>query len=214
MRARPHDFEGLGIDGSVLKTLPRVVWLITLALSGCGSSARVPVVVPPVEASETALGSGDVFDVRVYGEEALSGTHQVASDGSIDFPLVGRVQVRGREPTEVADMLSAKLRAGHFLKHPQVSVLVQEYASKRVTVMGAVNRAGTFPLTSGLTVVQAISLAGGFTPLANRNGTLVIRRVGGERRRIRVPAAQVAEGRVDDFPVQAGDTIQVPERLF
>ncbi len=181
--------------------------------AGCGGQ-RLPQSPPVLPGDDTTLGSGDVFDVRVFGETDLGASYRVAQDGSIDFPLVGRVVVAGLEPTGVADLLAERLRGGQFLRNPQVSVLVREYNSKRISIMGAVARPGTFPMSSGLTVVQAISLAGGFTPLAARNKTVVSRRVGGEVRRYRVQVDDVTGGGANDVPLAAGDIVFVPERVF
>ena len=168
----------------------------------------------PVLEEDTTLGSGDVFDVRVYGEEELSGTYRVTEGGTIDFPFIGRAEVAGMTPTQIADLITARLREGGYLTLPQVSIFVREYNSKRVSVMGAVQEPGTFPMTSGLTTVQAISLAGGFTSLASSNSIVVTRRVGGRLQRYRVPVGDVTEGNADDFPLRAGDIIYVPERVF
>lgn len=169
---------------------------------------------PSGQSDDTTLGAGDVFDVRVFGEEQLSSSYRVAQDGSIDFPLVGRLTVAGLEPTEIADLIQRELRERDYLRNPQVSIYVKEYNSKRVSVMGAVARPGTFPVSSQMTVVQAISLAGGFTPLANRDGTVLTRRQNGELRRYPIAAGEVAEGNAEDLTVRAGDIIYVPERLF
>jgi len=192
-------------------------FLALLVLAAGGIACRPPPVtdIPPVVANEdTTLGAGDVFEVRVYGEENLSGTFRVAQDGTIDYPFVGRVEVRGLEPPSVADRLSQGLRSGNYLLHPQVSVMVTEYNSKRVTVMGAVREPGQFPLSPGLTAVQAVSLAGGFGPLANRNETVVTRTIDGEPRQFRVPVEEVARGHERDLPLRAGDIVFVPERVF
>jgi polysaccharide export outer membrane protein len=170
--------------------------------------------VPPPATDDTTLGPGDVFTVRVYGEDMMSGSHQVAPDGTINFPLLGAVQVSGLEPTEVAEKIQTELRERDLLRNPHVSVYVEEYASKRVSVMGAVANPGTFPLEPGMTVVQAISMAGGFSSLADRDGTVVTRRIEGEIVRYRVPVARVTKGQAKDIAVAAGDIIFVPERLF
>ncbi len=181
--------------------------------SGCGNYG--PVERPPAsDSDDTTLGDGDVFDVRVFGEEELSQSYRVARDGSIDMPLVGRLQVAGLEPYEVADLVATSLRDGGFLVTPQVSVFVQEYNSKRISVLGAVREPGSFPMRSGLTAVQAISLAGGFTALANRDGTTVTRRVGDELRRFRVHVDAVTAGTEEDFVLRAQDIVYVPERIF
>ncbi len=170
--------------------------------------------VPPPATDDTTLGPGDVFSVRVYGEDELSGSHQVAPDGTIDFPLLGSVEVNGMEPPAIADTLERQLEERNFLRHPHVSVYVEQYASKRISVVGAVANPGTFALEPGMTVVQAISMAGGFSSLADRDGTVVTRRVGDETVRYRVPVAKVSSGQARDFEVAAGDIIFVPERLF
>ena len=184
-----------------------------LVLWGCGGAPGQNAL-PVLPGDDTTLGSGDVFDVRVFGEADLGATYRVAQDGSIDFPMVGRLAVAGLEPTAVADLLSERLRSGQYLRNPQVSVLVKEYNSKRVSIMGAVARPGTFPMSSGLTVVQAISLAGGFTPLASRNNTVVSRRVNGVVRRYTVQVDDVTTGGASDVPLAAGDIVYVPERVF
>ncbi len=186
-----------------------------LCFAGCGSGQRPTTPRAPSGGAEDAtLGAGDIFEVRVYGEKELSGKYRVARDGTIDFPLIGRITVAGREPTEVADEITAQLTDRQILRNPQVSVFVTEYGSKRVSVVGAVSKPGTFPMTTGLTVVQAISLAGGFTSLASRDDTIVTRKVDGKPTRFRVPVEEVTRGRADDFGLQPGDIIYVPERLF
>jgi protein involved in polysaccharide export with SLBB domain len=182
---------------------------------GACSHRKVQVTeIPPPATDDTTLGPGDVFSVRVYGEDAMSGSHQVAPDGTINFPLLGTVEVEGLEPPEVANELQTLLRERDLLKNPHVSVYVEQYASKRVSVMGAVANPGTFPLEPGMTVVEAITRAGGFSNLADQDGTIVTRRLGDETVRYRVPVARVTKGQAQDIEVAAGDIIYVPERLF
>ncbi|MCA9582498.1 MAG: polysaccharide biosynthesis/export family protein [Myxococcales bacterium] len=191
--------------------------LLGSGLAGCGSQHPAGGSTVPSEGGgleDATLGAGDVFDVRVYGEEDLSGSYRIDSDGSIDFPFVRRVEIAGLTPGEAADRIEKRLLEGEFLKDPQVSVFVKEYNSKRVSVVGAVSKDGSFPMRSGMTVVEAIGLAGGFTPLADRDGTLVIRKVDGKTRRIKVPVDDVTEGRAEDIVLLPGDIVSVPERLF
>ncbi len=193
-----------------------ILFIGLLALSGtaCKNRGVQATEVPPPATDDTTLGPGDVFIVRVYGEEDLSGSHQVAPDGTIDFPLLGSVDVNGLEPPEVADTLQSLLKNRDLLRDPHVSVYVEQYASKRISVVGAVANPGTFPLEPGMTVVQAISMAGGFSSLANRDGTVVTRREGDKTVRYRVPVEKVTKGQAEDIEVAAGDIIFVPERLF
>jgi len=196
-------------------------WLLTglfaLLLVSCGST------VPPSDAAtaantqppqDTTLGPGDVFDVRVFGEEDLSATYRVASNGSIDFPLIGTVVVLGMTPSNVKQLLESKLIEGEFLKKPQVSILVKEYSSKKISVFGQVNKPGSFPFQDGMGVVEAISLAGGFTSMARTDETIVTRTVDGQKQKYRIPVEDIGKGRVPDFVLRPGDIIFVPERVF
>jgi len=167
-----------------------------------------------VELNDSALGPADTFEVRVYGEQNLSGVHQVASDGTINFPLLGRVDVAGKESTEVAQEIATRLREGQFLKEPHVAVIVQQSNSKRISVLGAVAKPGTLTVVAGMTVVQAISQAGGFSPLASKDDTVVTRRVKDKLQRFRVRMSEVTRGEVDDFLLRPGDIVFVPERVF
>lgn len=160
------------------------------------------------------LGPGDTFEVNVYGEKELSGKFQVADDGTINFPLVGILDVGGKVPTEVARDLQNELQAKQLLRNPSVSIFVLEYASKRISVVGQVQRPGSLPWTAGMSVVRAISVAGGLTPLAAANDTIVTRQEQGKPRRYRVSVRRISEGQEPDFELQAGDIVYVPERLF
>ncbi len=221
MSASSTDRPGREPEASTLSRAAARFAVVACALAACalaglsGCNNYGPVERPTTVGEEdTTLGVGDVFDVRVFGEEDLTSSYRVAQDGTIDFPLVGRLEVAGLEPGEIADRIVAMLRDGHFLINPSVSVLVQEYNSKRISVLGAVESPGNFSITSGLTVVQAIGLAGGFSALANRDGTFVTRRVNGELRRFPVRVDRVMNGTEDDLRLQAQDIVFVPERVF
>jgi len=188
--------------------------LLAFASSACSKRGVQATEVPPPALDDTTLGPGDALTVRVYGEEEMTGSHQVAPDGTINFPLLGALHVNGLEPTEVAEKIQTELRTRDLMRSPHVSVYVDEYASKRVSVVGAVTNPGTFPLEPGMTVVQAISMAGGFSSLADRDGTVVTRRIDKEIIRYRVPVLRVSKGQAEDIEVAAGDIIFVPERLF
>ncbi|MBK8172638.1 MAG: polysaccharide export protein [Sandaracinaceae bacterium] len=201
-----------------MRTSFALVWaiagMIVATGVGCGHVTHTTTEIPESAGNDTSLGVGDIFDVRVFDEAELTGTYRVAQDGSIDFPLVHRVQVAGLEPTQIADMISARLHDDGIMHDPHVSVLVREYNSKRITVLGAVARAGTFPMANGLTAVQAVSLAGGFTSLANRNQTVITRSIAGRTHTYRVRLADIMEGDAEDFALGAGDTLFIPENIF
>lgn len=191
-----------------------ILTLLLGVLSGCRTETQVESkrVVAPAE--DTALGPGDVFDVRVYNEKELSGKFRVAPDGTIRFPFVGVMSVTGKDTQHVAHEIADKLASGGYLVNPYVSVFLEESNSKRVSIIGAVAKPGTLAIIPGMTLVQAVSQAGGFTPLASKDDTVVTRRVGDKLEKYRVPVSRIARGEVDDMPLRAGDIVFVPERVF
>ncbi len=158
------------------------------------------------------MGPGDVFEVHVFGEDDLSGAHRVASNGSCDFPLVGRVIVEGLTASELATTLTNKLRT--YLKQPQVSIFVKEFNSKKVFVFGKVQKPGTFVFEQGMNIIQAITLAGGFDKLADTDNSYVTRIVEGREQRLEVSIKDIGEGKVPNFQLEPGDIVFVPESIF
>lgn len=192
-----------------------IVALAHMALIACGPANARSMAVPIVDNStDTALGPGDVFEVRVFGDKDLSGNYQVATDGTINFPFLGTVVVADKETMRVAAELESGLRDGDYLRDPHVAVMMQQANSKKISVLGAVAKPGTLPLVMGMTIVQAVSQAGGFTPLASKDDTVVTRRVGRLLQRYRVMVSEIANGNAEDFVLRPGDILFVPERLF
>lgn len=182
--------------------------------AGCASSERGYDTYQPPPVQDTTLGPGDTFEVAVYSEKELSGKYQVADDGTINFPLIGSVEVAGKSPPAVAREIQEALRDKQILRNPSVSIYVAEYVSKRVSVVGAVQKPGSFPWKAGMGVVQAISVAGGLTPIAAANDTIVTRQEHDQPKRYKVSVGRIAEGRERDFMLVTGDIVYVPERLF
>lgn len=188
-------------------------FLLALQLACGGPPPKQPNLPPPVETG--SLGPGDVFEVTVYDEPAMSKPYKVAPNGTIDFPLIGTLEVEGREPQEIADMIRSALKEKQILKAPSVSVLVKEVNSKKFAVFGQVQKPGQFPMTEGMTVTQAISLAGGFTAIADKDRVTLNRKVGRDKVvRVVFSVAAITEGKLRDIPLQSGDTIYVEERVF
>lgn len=191
--------------------------IVALALlsGGCESCQSAPDDYGDInrEVSEglarVGLGPGDVFEVSVYGEPKLSGVHRIAPDGAIHFPLVKRVVVENMNPSEIAEELQNRLRDG-FLRDPSVSVLVKEYNSKKIFVLGQVGKPGTFPFTANMNIVEAIALAGGLKETALDNYVIVTR---GEQR-IPVPVGRITEGKASNLNLKPGDIIFVPDKLL
>ena len=109
--------------------------------------------------------------------------------------------------------LSTCLDAG-YLKRPQVSIFVKEYNSKKVFVLGEVQQPGTFSFDDNMTIVQAITLAGGFAPHADRNNASIARLVEGHEQRFKVPVVDIGLGRAPNFHLRPGDIMFIPESLF
>lgn len=160
-----------------------------------------------------ALASGDFLEVRVYQEADLSGSFRVSPDGLIDFPLCGKVKVAGLTPGEVATSLTDCLRNG-FLRRPQVVVLVKEFNSKKIFVFGEVARSGAYSYEDGMTIVQALSQAGGFNKTASKNAVNVVRVIDGREIKMPVKVEDIMIGREKNFLLVPGDIVFVPEGFF
>lgn len=185
-----------------------------LALGGCTRRSAMRLEEPPaVQVNASTLGPGDVLEVRVYREPELSGVYQVGSDGDVVFPLCQRVVVNGLTPNGAADAVR-KCLANGFMRDPQVTVVVKEYNSKKVFVFGEVQKPGTFVYQDGMSIVQAVTVAGGFTRTAAQNATSVTRRVSGQEVRMKVPVQDIALGKAPNFTLEPGDIVFVPESLF
>jgi protein involved in polysaccharide export with SLBB domain len=184
-----------------------------LAAAGCGGRPKSRINLPsPVES--TTIGVGDVFGLTIMGEEKLPKEFRVAPDGTVDLPYIHRVQVAGLEPQELAELIRKKLVELDVLRDPSVAIDVREYNSKRVVVLGQVQKPGSFPLTPGFTLIQAISQAGGFNPIANRDRVNLTRRTGSQLRTVVLSVDAITDGSLPDIPLQSGDTIFVTERVF
>lgn len=160
-----------------------------------------------------SLGPGDKFSVRVYNEESLSGEYVVSSDGSINYPYIGRVTVDGMTCAELEEALTKGLADG-YLREPSVSCSITEYNSKRIYVLGEVKEPGTFPFKSNLSIIEALALAGGTTERADTNGTKLTRVVNGVEVQVRVPMQEIVEGRKKNVRLLPGDVVFVPESAY
>jgi len=187
--------------------------LMVLAAS-CGPKVDNSQVKLPDPVESTTLGPGDMFTLDIVGEKDLPRDFQVASDGSVDFPYVHRVHVQGLEPQEVARAVRERLIAQHILIDPSIIVSIKEYNSKRITVLGQVQRPGSFPLTPGMTLVQAISNAGGLNAIANGERVNLTRKEKQGATTVVLSFDSITDGNSPDIPLQAGDQIYVRERVF
>ena len=183
------------------------VILLALVLAACANSG--PVISSGERYAQDSaltdtymLGSGDKVRVTVFNEPNLTGEFSVMSDGQLSLPLVGNVLAAGRTTEAVSDDF-ARLLADGYLYDPRVSVEVLEY--RPFFILGEVTAPGQYPYVSGMTALNAIATAEGFTPRAKR-GTVYIRRKGEQ--------AELEYELTPDLHVMPGDTIRLGERYF
>ncbi|HOX45840.1 MAG TPA: polysaccharide biosynthesis/export family protein [Myxococcota bacterium] len=190
-----------------------VLWLVPGL--GCWWQTAPETPEPPPQAFMPAstLGAGDVFEVKVYDEPELSGVYRVSSAGSITFPLVGQIAVDGLSSTDAAAELQ-RLLGAKYLRDPQVSIFIREYNSKKVSVFGEVTKPGIFKFEDGMTVIQAVSQAGGFTAMASKDSTNVTRLIDGSEQKYPVPVEAIAQGKAKNFFLQPGDIVYVPRSIW
>ncbi len=193
-----------------IQTAKLTVAGLALALAclqgGCAGSGDASMAaarnVPPLDSADYRLGPGDKVRVTVFGEPSLSGEFEVAGNGKVSLPLIGQVQAAGASTKDFQDTVQRTLSDG-FLKQPRVSVGVINY--RPYYILGEVQRPGQYPYTSGLTVLNAVATAGGFTYRATQN-------------RVRIKHAnapkEVKLRLKPNTPVEPGDTIRIGERLF
>jgi protein involved in polysaccharide export with SLBB domain len=162
---------------------------------------------------EERLGIDDVFEVRVFGETDLSASYRVSADGTIDYPFVGRISVIGMRSGDVQELIASKLSDG-YLKNPQVSLMVKEWNSRKVSVIGQVQHPGSVAYFPNMTVVDAIAAAGGFTGIASKNAVTLRRELKGAVESRNCPVADISEGRAANVILRPGDILVVEERLF
>jgi polysaccharide export outer membrane protein len=161
------------------------------------------------------VGPGDVFEVSVLGEKDLPKEYRVQPDGSIGFPYIDRIAVAGLEPQQIEELIKKQLVDKKILVDPQITLVVKQYNSKKVSVIGSVQKPGSLAWTEGMKLVDAISLAGGFTALADADHVLLTRLVGPSKTvTATISVDDITDGKMADVPLQAGDTIKVEARVF
>jgi polysaccharide export outer membrane protein len=156
------------------------------------------------------LQPGDVLDVSVWREETLQKQVAVRPDGAITFPLVDSVQAQGRTVAQVTKAITDRL--AQYIPGPVVTVTLVQNAGNRIYVLGRVNKPGELVMIRPTDVVQALSMAGGRTPFADRKNIRVLRREDGGQRSIPFNYSQVEEGESleQNIVLKAGDAVMVP----
>ena len=162
-------------------------------------------------ASDYRIGAQDLLSISVFGVEDLNKDVRVNSNGQVSLPLIGAVMAGGKSIPELETELAKKYSAG-YLQNPQVTVFVKEFTSQRITLEGALNKPGIYPITGRTSLLQAIALAGGIDDkVADLGGIVLMRNVSGKRMAAVYDLRQVRRGTVED-PQLFGDDIIVVEQ--
>lgn len=157
------------------------------------------------------IGSDDVLSINVWKEPDITRSVTVRSDGKISLPLVGELQAAGRTPSQLEKDITADLRS--YIAEPQVSVIVQEANSQKFNILGQVTKPGSYSLTAGLTIVDAIADAGGFRDFAKKKSVYILRQDGsGHSTRIAFDYERFIKGKdtAQNIKLKPHDTIIVP----
>src|SRR2546422_11216023 len=169
-----------------------------------------PLAAPPVPPSGYTIGPEDLLDVTVWNNTGISRTVPVRPDGKISLPLLDDVQAAGLTPKQLKDDLTRRL--AKYISSPEVSVIVREIHSFRVAVIGEVIKPGRYDFRSRASVLDAIAIAGGFSPFASRSKLVIVRVEGSTVTRIPCDYNKVvsADGQQESFFLRPGDTLIVP----
>lgn len=179
-----------------------VLLIIPLLLGACSFDPSVREAFHSELVSPYRLDSGDRLRIIVFGQDDLTNTYTVDQAGNVSMPLIGAITARGKSTPEIEAEVSARLLAG-YLRNPDVSVEVDRY--RPFFAMGQVNAGGQYAFVPGMTVQQAVAVAGGFTARADKTTVQVTRSIEGQ-----VAAARL---KLSD-PILPGDTLYVRERIL
>jgi polysaccharide export outer membrane protein len=191
-----------------------------LLLAACASrggpvQGQVDVLPPGDPVAEAAgraeyrIGPSDLLEIKVFQVEDLEREVRVDNAGNIVLPLIGNVVAAGKTVPELQAEI-ARAYGENYLQHPQVSVLVKESGSLRVTVSGEVEKPGIYPIESEMTLVQALASAEGFSEIGDLHNVLVFRTVDGQRMFARYDIEAIQEGTLADPVLTGNDIVVVP----
>ena len=212
---------------SLLKALLAAGLVVAVVTAGGCRSAKIDEAsveqanaVPPVDAGgmlpakpvtgslDYRIGPMDVLEIEVFGVEELTRSVRVSQGGEFSMPLIGRVSTMGLTVSELEAEIARKLKE-HYMEDPQVTVFVKEYLSQRVTVEGAVEAPGTFPLKARTSLLQVLAEAKGLEDMANPAGIVIFRNLDGRRYAAVFDIREIRAGRMVDPEVIGDDVVVV-----
>jgi len=204
---------------------------VAVFLIGCGSTNKavlksINTTIPEQDISKEIanlqksqdylLQAGDLVEIKVYKEDDMSRTLRISTNGSVTFPLIGNIKIAGLTVSGAEQKMENALQA--YLKTPSVSFLIKEYANKAVYVLGQVKKPSSISIMpeKAMTLLEAITSAGGFTDVAAISKVKILREENGVQKSIEVDVSQITkEGNKQyDVPLKPSDVIYVPQSLF
>ena len=210
-----------------------IVTLWGISLSFLGACAGAPVQNSSVQATPISqeieagiaqvrqssayiLQPGDLVEIKVFMEDDMDRTLRISGSGSVTYPLVGSIQLAGNTVEQAEERMGQALQ--RYLKNPQVSMLIKEYSNKTVHVLGQVKKPASIelPPEKSLTVLEAITSAGGFTDVAAISKVRVLRMKDGKQQTLDVDVTQITKqgNKSLDLELLPGDVVFVPQSLF
>ena len=180
--------------------------LFVFAIAGISAGVSVPASAqtPPSTSSAASyiLGPNDRIRLKVYGESDITGEYEINNSGQVSIPLAGHIKAAGATTRQLEKAIAAALAKG-IVRDPRVNVEIAQY--RPYYILGEVKKSGEYPYRHGLTVLDAVASAGGFTYRANENKVLLRRSGAGAEETLPLDAP---------VPVFPGDNIRIPERYF
>lgn len=199
LTAYSQDVDGKKHNATALKSL-------------AGATDKSLLIVTP----DYIIGPEDILEITVWKNADLSKLVQVRPDGRISLPLLGDISAVAKTPVQLTEEISAGLRA--YMENPTISIMVKEVNSYQIYVLGEVNKPGKFPLKSKTTLLQGITVAGGFTPMAARNKIVVFRFTKDGEGQTKLKASYddivVRDGANQNIELKPGDQIVVPSETM
>ncbi len=199
-----------------------MVGVLFWAQSGAAQSASQAVQQQPVQSAPSfdmergdhvyRIAPENLLQIRILGEAGLQQTYRVDDQGFITHPLAGRIKLAGQTVHEAEEMLETMLK-GDYIRNPHITIFVVEHS--RFSILGEVRSPGSYEIIGEISLVEAISMAGGFTPLSNQKKVRILRKTElGEEETIEADIAAIMEGKAKDIYVEAEDVISVPKSFF
>jgi len=162
------------------------------------------------------IGAEDVLDITVWRNADLSKIVQVRPDGRVSMPIIRDITAVGKTPTQLAEEMTNKLK--EYVQNPVVAVSLKEVNSYNIFLLGEVAHPGRYPLKSKTTLLQGITIAGGFTPIAARNQIVIFRFTesapGIKRLTASYDEIVLRGGIAENFELKSGDTVVVPSEAM